>query len=178
MSEKKTSVKKKTSDKEKTELLQKKIQKLEEEIQKLQEELKEKKNKLLRAYADFQNYQKRMEKELHNMEEETKKKYLSELIDLHEILQKAYEDKNPKEGLKIILKNLNNLLERENIKSIECIGKPFDHNIHHAISTIEKNDCREGIIVEEVKKGYMIGDKLLRPSQVIVCQKKKKTKPN
>jgi molecular chaperone GrpE len=73
-------------------------------LKKTEKELKEKNDKLLRTCADLQNYQKRMEKELISREEEIKRKYLTELIDLNEILKKAYEDKNPKQGLKKFLK--------------------------------------------------------------------------
>lgn len=162
---------KKPSDSKK-DTIQIKLKKIEKEVEQLKEELKEKNDKFLRSSADLQNYQKRMEKELILREEEIKRKYISELIDLHEILKKAYEDKNPKAGLKLILNNLEKLFEKENIKYIDCIGKSFDHKLHHAVTTIEKNDCENDVIVEEVKKGYMIGDCLIRPSQVIVAKKK------
>jgi len=149
---------------------------LKKEIKKLQLELKEKEDKLLRSYADLQNYQKRMEKELQIKEEETKKKYLSELIDLNELLKKAYADNDPKKGLKLMLNNIENFFEKEQIKSINCVGEKFNHNLHHAVTTIEKNDCEDEIIVEEVKKGYMINNKLLRPSHVIVAKKKEMNK--
>ena len=149
---------------------------LKKEIKKLKHEIKEKEDRLLRSYADFQNLQKRMEKELQIKEEETKKKYLSELLDLNELLKKAYEDNNPKEGLKLMINNIQNFFEKEQIKSIECVGEKFDHNIHHAVTTIEKDDCEDEIIIEEVKKGFMINDKLLRPSHVIVVKNKKNKK--
>jgi len=168
MSEKKTAEKKKDMQNS----MQNKIKNLEENLQQLQQELKEKNDKLLRSYADLQNYQKRMEKEISLLEEETKKKYLLELIDLRELLKKAYEDNNPKEGLKLILSNLDAFFEREQIKSIESAGKTFDHTIHHAVSTVEKDDCTEGEIIDEIKKGYYCGEKLLRPSQVVVAKKK------
>ena len=156
---------KKTVHEKKSDTVQKKLKHLEKELQ-------EKNDKLLRAYADLRNYQKRMEKEIENAKEETKKKYLSELIDLYELLERASEDANPKEGINAILNNMKNLLEVEQISHINCIGKQFDHNHHHAISTIEKEDCEENEIVEEIKKGYMIEDRLLRPSQVVVAKKK------
>jgi len=170
MTAKKSSTKKK--DMQQKDTLQSKLKKLEEEKQKLQQELTEKNDKLLRTCADLQNYQKRTEKELLFREEETKKKYLSELIELHELLKKAYDDEDPKQGLKLILQNLKNFFEKEQIKHIDCVGKSFDHTMHHAITTIEKNDCKDNIVVEEVKKGYMIGDKVFRPSQVIVAKNK------
>jgi molecular chaperone GrpE len=147
---------------------------LKNEVEQLKQELKENKNQLLRSIADFQNYQKRMERELKLLEDEIKKKYLSELIDLNELLKKAYEDKDPKEGLKLMLENIEKFFKKEEIKYIECVGKKFDHNFHHAVTAIEKENCDDDIIVEEVKKGYMINDKLLRPSQVIVAKKKEK----
>jgi len=142
------------------------------EIEKLKQELNEKNDKLLRSYADLQNYQKRIEKELTCKEEETRKKYLLEIIDLYELLQKAYENTNPKDGIQAILQNILHLLEIEQVSVIESLGKSFDHYYHNAISTIEKNDCKDGQIVDEIKKGYMIGGKILRPSQVIVVKNK------
>ncbi|EMR73235.1 molecular chaperone GrpE (heat shock protein) [Thermoplasmatales archaeon SCGC AB-539-N05] len=163
----------KNSHTKKTDITQKKIKNLKREIKHLKQELKEKNDKLLRSYADLQNYQKRIEKELQYKEDETKKKYLSELIELNEVLKKVYEDKDPKGGLKLILNNLENFFEKEQIKYIDCMGKTFDHNMHHAVTTIEKNDCEDGTIVEEIKKGYLVDNKLLRPSQVVVVKKKK-----
>ena len=146
------------------------------EIDNLKNELKDKENKLLRNIADFQNYQKRIQKEIELCKEQTRKKYLQELLDLYELLKKAYEDNNPKQGLKLLLNNIENFFEKEQIKYIECVGKKFDHNIHHAIATVEKNDCESDIIIEEVKKGYKVNDKLLRPSHVIVVKNKENNK--
>ena len=158
------------------ETLQNKIRKQEEELQQFRQELTEKNDKYLRALADFQNYQKRMEKELLAREEELKKKYLSEILDFQELLKKAYEDIDPKGGLKILLGSLEKFLEKEGVTYIDCKGKPFDHTVHHAISTVEPQNCEEGTVVEEIKKGYRLGDKLLRPCQVIVAKKKEETK--
>jgi molecular chaperone GrpE len=171
---------KKSSDKKniyskKTKNEHNKITKLEDKVKQLQKEVKEKNDKLLRNYADLQNFQKRIKKELDLKEEETKKKYLLELIELNELLKKAYQDKNPKSGLKLMIKNLDDFLKKENIRGIECVGKLFDHNLHHAISILEKDDCRDGIVVEEIKKGYLINNELLRHSQVVVAKKKEKT---
>ena len=166
MTTKKTTGKKKENTEKNTNL--------KKEIEQLKTELKKKNNKLLRSIADFQNYQKRIEKELTFREQEIKKKYLEELIDLHELLKKAYDDNNPKEGLKLLINNIENFFEKERIKPIKCIGEKFNHNIHHAITTLERNDCEDNTIIEEVKKGYMLNDKILRPSHVIVAKKVEK----
>ena len=163
---------KNTSDKKKN-TLHHQLKKVETEKKQLHRELEDKNDKLMRAIADLQNYQKRMDKELAHTADDIKRKYLCELLDVHELLKKASEDTNPQEGLKAIIKNIEKFFENEQITSIECIGKPFDHTCHHAISTLEKNDCDDGVIVDEVKKGYKIGDKILRPAQVIVAKTKK-----
>jgi molecular chaperone GrpE len=165
---------KKPSDtrKQMQESLQRSIKELEGQLQALQAEVADKNDKYLRALADYQNYQKRMEKEGATREENLKRKYLSEILDLQELLRKASEDADPKIGLKLILSNIEKLLEKEGVTYIESKGKPFDHTVHHAISTVEPKDCEEGTVVEEVKKGYRLGEKLLRPCQVIVAKKK------
>ncbi len=162
-----TNIKKPSQD-----LLQNKIKKLEETIQELKAEIQDKNDKYLRSLADYQNYQKRMEKELLCREEELKKRYLLELLDFHELLKKALEDTDSKEGLKLLISHFEKFFEKECVTYIECKGKPFDHTYHHAVSLVEKDDCIDETVLDEVKKGYMIGDKLLRPSQVIVGKKK------
>ena len=168
----KTGEKKKKASSSKKTKREEEIKKLVEENERLKEELKSSRDKLLRSLADFQNYQKRIQKELQDVEEETKIKYLNEILDLYELLKKAYEDKNPKQALDLIIKNIESLLQNENIRYIDCIGKPFNHNLHHAITTVNMDGYEDNIIIDEIKKGYMIGDKLLRPSQVVVVKKK------
>jgi len=152
---------------------QSKIKKIEEKLKQVQLELDQKNDKLLRTCADVENFRKRTEKELLFREEETKKKYISELIELHELLKKAIDDENSKQGLILIMQNIEKFFEREEIKHIDCVGKSFDHNLHHAVTTVEREECEDNIVVEEVKKGYLIGDKILRPSQVIVVKNNK-----
>ena len=163
---------KKTTEKKK-EPHDKTIDNLKQEIEKLKQELNEKNDKLLRSYADLQNYQKRIEKEIALREEEIRKKYILEIIDLFELLQKTYENVNPKDGIQAILQNIKHLLDLEQVTPIDCLGKTFDHDCHYAISTIEKNDCPDGQIVDEIKRGYKIGNKILRPSHVVVVKNKK-----
>ena len=163
---------KKSTDKKKS--YSEQIFSLKKEIEKLKSEVKEKNDKLYRSIADFQNLQKRMEKEIDNCSIKNKEKYLSELIDLHELLKKALSDENPKEGLKLIINNLERFFEKERIKGISCIGEKFDHNLHHAVTTVENNECEDNTIVEEVKKGFILNDRVIRPSHVIVSKKKEK----
>lgn len=145
---------------------------LEKIIIELENELKEIKDKLLRSYADYQNYQKRVEKNFEQTKTEIKQIYLSEFIDIKELLLKAIEDDDPKQGLRLILKQIEHFFDEEHVSTIECIGKQFNHNLHHAVTTIEQDDCEENTIIEEIKKGYKVDETVLRPSHVVVAKKK------
>ena len=154
--------------------LQEKLKEKETELKKLKEELKKTREKLLRSYADYQNYQKRIEKETREKIEKAKEDLLLQILDLYENLNIAYKDKSPKKAIGVMIKNIEKLMEKEKIKPIETIGKKFDHNLHHAISVIEKNDVEDGRIIDEIKKGYLIEDRILRPSIVVVAKNPKK----
>jgi len=151
-----------------------KTEKLKKEIDELKEELKQKNDKLIRIIADFQNYQKRTNKEIESKQQEIRNKYISELLDLKELINNALNDDNPKDGLRSIIKQIENFFEKENIRPINCIGEKFDHKYHHAVTIIEKEDCEDETIIEEIKKGFMMNEQLVRPSQVIVSKKKEK----
>jgi len=149
-----------------------KISQLTEELTETKNQLYETKDKLLRSYADYQNFQKRVEKNLKQKETEIKQIYLSEFIDIKELLLKALQDEDPKEGLRLILKQIEHFFNEEQVSYIECIGKPFNHRLHHAVTTIEQENCDDNIIIEEVKKGYKIEDSIIRPSHVVVAKNK------
>ena len=103
------------------ETVQNKIKRLEETIQQLTAELQEKNDKYLRSLADYQNYQKRMEKELMSREEELKKRYLLELLDFQELLKKASEDTDPKEGLQHLISHFEKFFEKECVTYLSLI---------------------------------------------------------
>ena len=149
-----------------------KIKELQKQLSKFQKELHEKNDKLMRSYADFDNYKKRVRKQEEQLICDQKKKYLSELIDLRELLIQALNDDHPNDGIRLLIKQLDQFFENERVVTIECVGKRFDHTNHHAVTMVEKDDCEDQTIVEEIKKGYKVDDMILRPSQVIVSKKK------
>ena len=171
MTDKKSDPKKKGGQKASS-TLDTQLKQCQQELVVLQQEVQGKQDKLLRAYADIQNLQKRMEREREQWDYEVKKRYLTELVDLKELLEKASEDANPREGVKALLQHIESFFEKEHITYIDCLGKPFDHTCHYALSTIEKDGCRDGEIVAEVKKGYFVKERILRPSHVVVAKKK------
>ena len=141
-----------------------------EAVKQLEEELQEHKEKYLRACADIQNIQRRAEKQKQQDGLQIKKHYLCQLITISELLQQAQHDPKPTEGIRLILQQLNNFFESESLRPIPAKGQPFDHNIHHAIDTIETTQHPDNTIIEELKTGYMLGDIVLYPSQVIVSK--------
>ena len=171
MPQKKNKIKDENDSKIFIDNLKNKINKKEIQLKKFKQETKKDKDKLLRNIADLQNLIKRNQK--HSVIEinRVKKKYLIQIIDILDIIKKSYKDKDPKTGIKLIINDIEKFLQDENIKYIDCIGKSFDHKIHHAITMIEKNNCDDEIIIDELKKGYYINGNILRPSQVIVAKK-------
>ena len=75
------------------------------------------------------------------------------------------------EGLEVILKNLDALLKSEGVMEIETTGTPFDPNIHDAITFSYKDDVPENTVTDEIRKGYMLNNKVLRPSLVEISKK-------
>ena len=82
------------------------------------------------------------------------------------------------DGLKMVQKEFMTILERHGVKKIEAINNKFDHNYHQAILEIEKENCEEGIVVQEMQSGFTMHDRLLRPSMVGVSKKSKNKKKN
>ena len=81
--------------------------------------------------------------------------------------------KNLVDGLKMVLKEFKNILEKHGVKKIESIDKKFDHNFHQAIMEVENNDVEEGVVVQEIQSGYVMHDRLLRAAMVGVSKKSK-----
>ena len=78
------------------------------------------------------------------------------------------------DGLKMVQKEFFTILEKNGVKKIESLNTKFDHNFHQSILEIERNDCEAGTVVKEIQAGYMMHDRLLRPSMVGVSKKNNK----
>ena len=84
--------------------------------------------------------------------------------------------KNLVDGLKMVQKEFTTILEKHGIKKIDVLNKKFDHNLHQAMFEIETDDKEEGVVVQEIQSGYIMYDRLLRPTMVGVSKKPKKDK--
>lgn len=131
----------------------------------------------LRALADFENYKKRTERFMRERSDERRRELLVRLLPVLDNLQRAAafrEQGTPAEqlvdGLLATVKQFTSLLEAEGVRPLELKGKAFDPAVSEAIATRDDDAAEPNTVVDEARKGYMIGDDILRPAQVIVSK--------
>ena len=158
--------------------LTKEVAALKQELSRITEYSDNNLNKLKYLMADFDNYRKQMEKQVASKVESNKAelllKFLSIRDDYLRALEMAKQSKSEGvvlEGLEAILKNLDSLFKSEGVMDIETIGTPFDPNIHDAIGFSYRDDLPENTVTAEIRKGYMLYNKVLRPSLVEISKK-------
>ena len=148
-----------------------------DESQLKETECKELNEKYLRLYAEFENYKKRVNKDKEELVKYGNESLLSNLLPIIDNLELALKHASNDvsdglvQGVQITLKELNKTLEKEGLSAIEADGKPFDPAVHHAMTQVERDDIEENTVVEEFRKGYMLKEKVLRPSLVAVSKK-------
>jgi molecular chaperone GrpE len=148
-----------------------------DEKDRLAADLKEANDKYLRLYAEFDNYRKRVNKDKEELIKYGNERLLHELLPFIDHLEMALKHASNEsssglvQGVEITLKGLRKTLEKFGLTEIEAEGKPFDPSVHHAISQVEREDADENIVVEELRKGYRLKDKVLRASLVAVSKK-------
>ncbi len=142
--------------------------------------LQELNNKYLRLYAEFDNYKKRVNKEKEELRRYGNESLLYELLPAIDNLELALKHGScdPRtgvvEGVEITLKELQRTLEKFGLRKIESLGKKFDPAVHHAMVQVEREDMDEKMVAEELRAGYLLYDKVLRPSLVAVSARPKK----
>ncbi len=143
-----------------------------EDIEKIKKERDEYKDKYLRKLAEMDNYRKMIEREKNIEIERCRVEIIKEFLEPYESLRKAVESipENMKDGIELILKQMEKIMKNIGLREIEAIGKKFDPMLHDAIGVVEGDE--DGIVVEEYQKGYMLGNKVLRHSKVVVSKKK------
>ena len=151
----------------------------------LEKKIAELNDKVLRLLAENQNVRKNQEKEKEDILKYGSFNFASQILNLTDNLDRAFsifknnekfKDKEFLEitdGIELIEKELLSTLEKNNITYIDCLDKKFDPNFHQALSEIV-SEKEPGTVVEEVQKGYMLHDRLLRPSLVNVAKSSKK----
>lgn len=151
-----------------------------EEIQTLNDKILEQKNiideqddRIKRLMAEFENFKKRSEKERTNLYNSVMGDVIIKLLPIIDNLEKASEakteDEEYKKGIQMCLNQFKDVLTANGVKEIETVGQKFDPSLHEAVSSVIDENLGEKVIKEEYRKGYMIGDKVLRHSLVAVA---------
>ena len=150
----------------------------------LEDKLKTVEEKLLRTMAEMENQRRRFEKERQEAFEFGGFNFARESLSLLDNIDRATasfkNDENLKnnkdldkiiEGIEVVKKDLISIFKKNRIELIECMNKKFDPNFHQAMLELEDNTKESGTVVQEIQKGYMMKDRLLRPSLVGVTKK-------
>ncbi len=152
-------------------------------LKKFQEALKEEReksnkylNRLKYLHADFENYRKRTEKEIRETAKIGNERLIANLLNVIDELELALrsgrETENKQallEGVEMTLKKMNATLKREGLAKIEAVGRFFDPKLHEVVTRVPTKKYEENTVIEEIRAGYMLRDKVIRPSMVKIA---------
>jgi len=147
----------------------------EQRLAALEAERNETRERMLRVAAEFENYKKRIRKEMAEGESKAKEQVLRDVLEVVDNLERALavdeksDVKSLQQGISLVLRLFQSKLDRYQVKPFESAGQPFDPRKHDAISQVPSPGVPPGAIVSEVQRGYNIGDRLLRPAMVVVA---------
>lgn len=148
----------------------------EDELLSLKEQVEESENKYLKLYAEFENFKRRNRQEAELNSKYKDQKFAENLLPVLDNLERALAIDGTDEsfialnkGVEMVYKNLVETLEKHDIKAIEALNQPFDPNFHQAVMT-EASDSESDIVIEEFQKGYILKDRVIRPTMVKVSE--------
>ncbi|MDI6603937.1 MAG: nucleotide exchange factor GrpE [Thermoanaerobacteraceae bacterium] len=154
---------------------------IEKELEELREKFKQKENEaneylelVQRLKAEFENYRKRTQKEKCELIEFGQEKIILDILPVIDNFERALcsegDDKTFREGIELIYKQFKGILEKSGVKEIHAEGEIFDPHKHHAVMQEEVEDKKENEIIEVLQKGYILNNKVIRPSMVKVAK--------
>jgi len=150
----------------------------EQEMVKMQRELEEANDTMLRLAAELDNYKKRVAKERESLIKYATQDIIQELLPILDNFERAIESTGKSkdrdsllEGVRMIFKQMYDTLERKGISRIDAVGETFDPAIHEAVMQLVSEEHPENVVVQELQKGYMLHDRVIRPSMVAVSKK-------
>jgi molecular chaperone GrpE len=150
------------------------LEALKRQLEEAEAKASEYKDSWMRSQAEFQNYKKRLDRDNElryvSMKGDIIKKVLPALDDLERALQNRPPDDAWANGIELITRKLQNILNSEGVKRIEAEGALFDPNFHEAISHEHNEDFESGHVIAVVQNGYMLGERVIRPALVRVAQ--------
>ncbi|MDU0202218.1 MULTISPECIES: nucleotide exchange factor GrpE [Paenibacillus] len=145
------------------------------ELEKVRVQAEENYQRLLRVQADFDNFRRRARAEKEDFAKYASLKLIEQLLPIVDNFDRALaSSKETKDfdalakGLEMTYRGMDQLLTAEGLKPIEAVGQPFNPEFHQAVMQVESDEYEEGIVVEELQKGYILKDKVIRPAMVKV----------
>lgn len=142
-------------------------------IETQKQELEEKDDRIKRLIAEFENFKKRSSKERENLYSSIMGDIVTSFLPIIDNLEKAVQiktsDEEYKQGIELVLKQFKDVLEANGVKEIESVGHTFNPELHEAVTSVADDNLGIQEIKEEYRKGYMIGDKVIRHSLVVVA---------
>jgi molecular chaperone GrpE len=148
------------------------------ELESLRRDCGEAQDRLLRLQAEFDNYRKRVERERRELGEHFAVELLTEFLPVLDDVERALGAANAsaepalathRQGLELIHRQFLELLKRRQVAPIDALGTDFDPNLHQAVGQEVSTSHREGEVIDDMRRGYRLGDRLLRPSMVKVA---------
>ncbi len=157
------------------------IKELESQLHEVNEQAEKLKDEVMRKAADFENFRRQKERETQMASARTLEKTIKELLPVvddisrivehaPEVLEKSEEARPYVDGVKLLQKNFMKWLSDKGVSRIEALGKKMDVNFHEAITQVDNPDAEPETIIEEYQAGYVLGDRVLRHSKVVVAK--------
>lgn len=155
----------------------------EEDKEKKEEKPEGAAEQVLRIRADFENTKKRLEREKESAIKFANERLLEEILPIVDNFDRAmtslsegHDPEKVKQGLKIAQDELHQILEEHGVEVVKSVGEFFDPNVHEAVAVVESGtNAKEGTIVDEIQRGYLLNGRLLRPSRVRIVQNQPKS---
>lgn len=142
-------------------------------------EIENLRDQILRTRADFENTKKRLERDKWDAIKFANERLLAEILPVVDNIDRAmtslaegHEPEKVIEGLRIAQEDLHKVLEQHGVEVVKSVGAEFDPKLHEAVAVVESADVQDGVIVEEIQRGYLLNGRLIRPSRVKIAQKK------
>ena len=146
-------------------------------LEKAQAEAAQYYDRWMRLAAEFDNYKRRSARQFAELVQSANERLVTQLLPVLDNFERALNHEGDDEtlesfrkGVEMIFGQLHDVLKAEGLKSFDSVGKPFDPNIHDAIMQMESEEHESGTVLEEVQKGYTLGDKVLRHTKVVVSK--------
>jgi len=146
-------------------------------VELLEEKLEKEENKYLKLYAEFENYKRRSREEAERTNKYKNQSLATDLLSVLDNLERALQETGDSEsfeslhkGVEMVYKDFLNKLEANGITQIQALDEQFDPNYHQAVMAESKDGVEAGIVIEELQKGYLLKDRVIRPSMVKVSE--------